>query len=686
MSERYRKLLGNTVIFAIGSFSSKALVLLLMPLYTRFLTDAQYGAADLITTTSNLLAPFVMLSINEAVIRFGMDKNARRDRVFSAGLAVLIAGFAVFLLLSPVMLGIKLLSSYTFLIYLYVFAACFKGITAQFVRAVGQVRLYAFDGFLATLSTVILNVFFLVKFSLGATGYVLSIIISNLISVAFLFKAGGLAKYVNLRRIDKGLLGAMLRYSVPLIPTTMFWWITMASDRYFVTWHLGEGANGLYAAAHKLPAVITLVSLVFYQAWQISAVSESEMGVRTTRFYNRIFEYYNCLLFLAASGIILLCRPFTAVWLSASFYESWRYVPFLTVAEVFSTLVTFLGTFYMVSKKNATVPLAIAIGALTNIALNYIFVPIYGALGAAATTVASYCIAYLSRAIDVRRVVKLRIRPLRTGLSLLVLLGQSVLLLAETEKGFLLTQIIFFLMMLLVHIKPAVKMVTSLFNFRMGSKAIAPNRPDPPVEAFQTTGDKNDENGFELFPRPVWEQEPDKPDDSGKDKDYENTGTEDSPTDELRAGFYADRPPGADAVTEPQKESTPALFDIDFDQIPKWDFKPSGIVSAWRSDNTFVDVWNQPFSPGLLERAPPTHAGSGKGDNVTPDDKSNNIFKRKLPLLDENVPFETDFAKFNFADSQYESDSDYLSPEQLRRRFLNRGDQRDEYVADREDT
>ena len=479
MGGSYHKLLGNTVIFAIGSFSSKALVLLLMPLYTRYLTDAQYGAADLMTTTSNLLVPFIMLSVNEAIIRFGMDKNENKSQVFSIGLSTLMTGFALFCLLAPLMLRIRILSSYTLLIYLYVFAASLKGVTAQFVRSIGLIKLYAFDGFLSTVTTVVLNVVFLVSFSWGAAGYVLSIILSNLISVMFLFAVAHLKQFVCLRGIDKKLRKAMLRYSIPLIPTTMFWWITMASDRYFVTWYHGEAANGLYAAAHKLPAVLTLVSLVFYQAWQISAISESGGGVKTTRFYNRIYEYYSSLLFLAASGIILVCRPFTAIWLSEAFYDSWRFVPFLTTAEVFSTLITFLGTFYMVTKRNATVPLAVAVGAGMNIGLNFLFVPTYGALGAAGATVLSYSVAFVCRGIDVRRVVKLRLRPVRSALSLLLLLCQSGLLLLDVGPGFLLTQLIFFLLMLLLHLRSVLRMMMSL----LGRKY--PKKPSPFKEKAQ---------------------------------------------------------------------------------------------------------------------------------------------------------------------------------------------------------
>ena len=67
----------------------------------------------------------------------------------------------------------------------------------------------------------------------------------------------------------------MLKYSIPLIPTTVFWWITSVSDRYMVNGYIGDTANGIYAVSYKIPTILTIVSSVFMQAWQFSAVVES---------------------------------------------------------------------------------------------------------------------------------------------------------------------------------------------------------------------------------------------------------------------------------------------------------------------------------------------------------------------------------------------------------------------------
>lgn len=459
MAGKFQKLIGNTFIFAIGSFASKAMVLFLMPLYTRVLTDSQFGAADLVSTASNLLTPFVILSINEAIIRFAMDKTYKKREVFSIGLQTVFLGLLAFAILSPLMLKIKIISNYSLLIYLYVAAAAIKLVAAQFVRSVGMVRLYAFDGFLATFTTIMFNILFLVIFKWGSTGYILSIILSNAVSVIFLTITAKLWKYVLPFNINKDLRWQMIKYSLPIIPTTMFWWITTASDRFIITMYLGEAANGIYSAAHKLPGLLTIVSAVFYQAWQISAISEAGKGKSTSDFYSKVYSYYITMLFVCCSGLIMVCRPVTAVWLSPAFYDSWKYIPFLAIAEVFSTLVTFLGSFYMVSKKNKTVVLAIAAGAIANLILNMTFVPVYGAIGAAFATVISYILAFLIRAVDVLRFITIDLKPFSVLASLLVLIAQTYLLFCCKWKLPLLAQVLMFFVMILVNLIPILRLI-----------------------------------------------------------------------------------------------------------------------------------------------------------------------------------------------------------------------------------
>ena len=81
MNNKYKLLLKDTFIFAIGSLGSKVILFFLVPLYTNYLTTAEYGTADLVSTFSTLLVPIVSLSIERAVIRFGMKQGLEKEKV-----------------------------------------------------------------------------------------------------------------------------------------------------------------------------------------------------------------------------------------------------------------------------------------------------------------------------------------------------------------------------------------------------------------------------------------------------------------------------------------------------------------------------------------------------------------------------------------------------------------------------
>ena len=97
----YRKLFSNSAIFAIGDLGSRVISFLLLPLYTYYLTTEQYGVTDLILTTVNLLLPVVFLSIQNAVLRFIMDKSEKTDEIVSNTSIIAIGGIVLLILSYP---------------------------------------------------------------------------------------------------------------------------------------------------------------------------------------------------------------------------------------------------------------------------------------------------------------------------------------------------------------------------------------------------------------------------------------------------------------------------------------------------------------------------------------------------------------------------------------------------------
>ena len=432
---RFGKLFSDTVILAIGTFGSKLLVFLLMPLYTALLSPSQYGTAELITGTANLIMPFACVGITSGIFRFAAEKGTDREGVFSSGMVLLGAGLCGTVLLGAVALCIGAAwRTEILLVVLYVLAADLQAVCAQYVRAVDRTRLFAVQGILNTLVTVGFNILFLMAFDLGVTGYVLSTVVGNLSTTAFLVVSARLWRVFRLSHVSRTAMRELFRFSLPMVPTTICWLITDLSDRYLVSWFCGEAVNGVYSAAYKIPTIVNLVSGIFMQAWQFSAVVQSADGEECSRFYSQVFRGFLSVIFIGSGGLILLSPWLCRLLLNSAYHEAWRYMPTLLCSAALESVVSFLASVYMVRKKSMHSFLTAVAGTGLNLLLNFLFIPrtgtFGGALGAAIATLIGYAAVWVLRMADVPRLLRFRLYLPRQLCSLALLLAAAAVMTA----------------------------------------------------------------------------------------------------------------------------------------------------------------------------------------------------------------------------------------------------------------
>ena len=470
----YKKLFSNTVIFAVGSFSSKLLIILLVKVYTTYLSREELGVNDVITQIANWLQPIVTMTISEAVIRFGLDKAFDKKKVFTIGNMICLAGFAVLGLILPIVtvsgVADKYLSGYSLLLYVYVITSGLKLVYSTFVRALEKVKLFAVNGILTTLLTLIGTVVFIIGFKMGNTGYLLSIIISDGLSVVFLTFSAKLWRYFEFRRPDRALLRTMLYYSIPLIPAQILWLITNSSDSFMTTAYMGSAANGVLSAAYKIPNLVATVYFMFGQAWNMSAIMEDDSDDRN-EFYSNVFELNQCLLYIIAAGCLMIVRPLTAIWLGPEFQDSAYYSPLLIFSSVFSCFVTFLGSIYLTSRKTTRSMVTSLFSGIINVGLNIILIPRIGLYGPAISTVASYSVVFVIRALDSRKIIPfdLKIKKLIINISILfamVLINNDHLNDGHEWTFFLLP--VLFIIVFILNYKPLWKPISA----RLPKKAV----------------------------------------------------------------------------------------------------------------------------------------------------------------------------------------------------------------------
>lgn len=434
--DRNKKLMSNTLILSIGTFSSKLLVYFLMPLYTALLTTEQYGTADLITNAANLLIPFCCIGITHAVFRFSADKCEDNKEIFSTGISVFFRSSIIFLALSPLLLFVSYINEYVWLLVVYVLCANIHSICAEYVRAREKMVLFALQGILGTALTIAFNLFFLIVLDMGVVGYVLSVAAADAITTVFLIVREKLWRDFSIKKVSGSKMREMLRYSIPMMPTTVIWWITNVSDRYIVTFMSGAAENGIYSAAYKIPTLITLISTVFIEAWQLSVISCSDDG-EVKGFFSEIFERYQATVFMLCSLLIPLSQIATSVLLNESYYGAWKFIPTLLIATVFSSLTSFMGTVYTFSKKTTASMTTALFGAVLNIVMNVLLIPSMGAQGAAIATAISYFAVFVLRAVSSRKYIAFNIHPIRLFANTGIVLVQCVFMIMELPYNLL---------------------------------------------------------------------------------------------------------------------------------------------------------------------------------------------------------------------------------------------------------
>lgn len=425
---KYKTLVSNTALISFGTFGSKLLVFLMVRFYTGYLTTSQYGTADLITQTANLLLPLISLGITDGVFRFAMDSKLNKRSVFSSGVFTITLGGFSFLIIAPILFLTHQFDGYIWLIVVYTMASCYHSLCSKYIRALGSTAFFAVQGIINTSLVIVLNILFLAVFNLGITGYVLSVVIADAASTLLIFVREKLWRDITLK-IDKAIFKDILRYSIPMIPATIFWWVTSVSNRYLVNGFIGPEANGIYAVSYKLPTLLTLISTVFMQAWQFSAVTESENEREEhIDFFSKVWGSFQSIMFLVGAGVVAFSIPLIDILTSdKAYFSAWKYVPMLTLAMVFSAFTNFMGSVYIVEKRSKNSFLTTMVGAVLNIILNFILIPSpLGVQGAAIATFVSYLLIFVIRAVNVIKYIPFKMYSKTVIINTVILLVQTV--------------------------------------------------------------------------------------------------------------------------------------------------------------------------------------------------------------------------------------------------------------------
>jgi O-antigen/teichoic acid export membrane protein len=404
LGAQLKRLGRHSVIYGLGGLVSRIIAVLLLPLYTRYLTPADYGRVETLVALTTVLTIVLRAGISSAFFRFYFDAtdDAGRRRVLRTSFWFTMVAATV---------GLVLLLSLATPLSNLLFGS---GSDADLVRAAG-VALWAQINYeqltslfrveersvafvCASLANVMLTIGATVLLVVALDKGPLGVIVGNFTGTLLVYAAllGYRREQLGLE-LDRGLLREMNRFGIPLVPTALFLWITNFSDRFFLLQLADATEVGLYSVGVRIASAMVLLLTAFRMAWPAFAYSIADDD-EAKRTYAWVLTYLVVVTAWVATGLTLLSPWLVRLLTKPSFYDASSVVGPLSFAAVafggYIVIAIGIGR----ARRTQFNWVITGAAAAVNAALNLALIPPFGMMGAAIATVAAYATMFIGMA------------------------------------------------------------------------------------------------------------------------------------------------------------------------------------------------------------------------------------------------------------------------------------------------
>lgn len=410
---KYQKIAKNTLFVAIGTIGSKLIYVLMLPLYTRWLTANEYGASDTITVYTDVLVTILFLNIADSIFvypKMACTKEAKSE-YFSSGIAFIsiMSVFGSFLFLLLGMLPTSVLEDgvfykYRWLIFALMASRYFQMYFQEFSRSLDKLGVYSASGVILTIAIAVFSIFLIPSF--GVYGYVTAIILAQLSSALFTCLAAREYEYFAFKNIKKRPVKELLSYSIPLAPNSIMWWLINGINRPLMETQLGLAAIGLYAVASRLSGVINSLSTIFSLAWSNSVLEEyGNEGFE--RFYNNYMKIMAALYFMGCMLLVIFAKPLVTLFSTPEYYGAASLIPFMALGLCFSSMASNVGAVFSAVKKSKYFFYGSIWGGVVSVVSLLLLMPSCGVIGTAISLALSFLTILIVRWFYASRYVRI---------------------------------------------------------------------------------------------------------------------------------------------------------------------------------------------------------------------------------------------------------------------------------------
>ena len=410
LGKRLGELARHSAIYGLGSLVSRFIAVLLLPVYTRYLTPADYGLIETLIALSAILTVLLAAGVKSAFFRFYFDEKDQAGHLrvirtsfwFTMAMATagLVAGLALADPISQFLFGT---GSHADLVRA-AFVGLWASVNYEQLTSLFRVEQRSVAYLIATLINLCLTVgatlLLVVVWEVGPIG----VIVGNFTGTLLVYL--GLLAYRREQlglEWDRELLREMNRFGMPLVPSALFLWALNFSDRFFLVKLSGPREVGLYSIGVRMASAIILFLAAFRTAWPAFAYS-IEDDREAKRAYSFVLTYIVVITSWMALGLGVLAPWLVRLLTTPSFYSAERVVaPLAFAAAAFGAyIVVVIG----IGRARKTRSNWVITGAacVLNIGLNLLLIPPYGMIGAAIATIGAYATLFVGMAWRAQRI------------------------------------------------------------------------------------------------------------------------------------------------------------------------------------------------------------------------------------------------------------------------------------------
>ncbi len=403
MFDKLKQLTKDTAIYGVSTIVGRFLGFLLVPLYTNVFTTSDFGVY------SNL---YIFMAVFNVVLLYGMDSaflkfaampvmGDEKDNFSTPYLSVLCVSFllsgSIILFKAPIYSVLDVPPDFYYLIYLVgpiLFLDAIGVIPFIKLRLEHKAKKFAAFKMINILVNVSLNLYLILKLKWGIEAIFFSNLAASLASFLLLFPS--VIKSLRIK-IHTQLLKRLLKFGLPYFPAGLAAMLIQGVDRPILTHLTDLGTTGLYAANYKLGIFMMLFVSMFQYAWQPFFLQNAK-ETNAKEIFSKVLTYFT----VAAALIFIVLSLFISDIAKISFYghsiigkeylSGLNIVPVILFAYIFNGIYYILMAGIYIEEKSIYVPMMTGTGAVVNIALCFILIPVWGIMGAALATLASYLI------------------------------------------------------------------------------------------------------------------------------------------------------------------------------------------------------------------------------------------------------------------------------------------------------